>query len=222
MDPSSLKKFELFKDVDESKLNKIAPFTMLVEFAEGKTVIQEGGFSNDFYAIESGSARVERGGEAIAELGPGDVFEVTANSRATYQDEVTLAITRAACHHPGVHPTVSVTAPREVGGATTVHRGVSELKLLVGYPNDWFRRNVAAARNTPGLAALTAFLLRRARLRAGLTLAEAAKRLGAKSLNAYARYEQGRAVPTVVKLSKLLAAVAPARDFVISESRARA
>jgi len=70
-------------------------------------------------------------------------------------------------------------------------------------------------------AALTAFLLRRTRLRAGLTLAEAAKRLGAKSLNAYARYEQGRAVPTVVKLSELLAAVAPARDFVLSESRSR-
>jgi len=74
MDPSSLKKFELFKDVDESKLNKIAPFTMLVEFPEGKTVIQEGGYSNDFYAIESGTAKVERGGETIADIGPGDVF----------------------------------------------------------------------------------------------------------------------------------------------------
>jgi hypothetical protein len=70
-------------------------------------------------------------------------------------------------------------------------------------------------------AALTACLRRRTRLRAGLTLAEAAQRLGAKSLNAYARYEQGRAVPTVVKLSKLLLAVAPARDFVLSESRRR-
>ena len=74
MDPSSLKKFDLFKDVDESKLSKIAPFTMLVEFPDGKTIIQEGGYSNDFYAIESGTAKVERGGETIAELGPGDVF----------------------------------------------------------------------------------------------------------------------------------------------------
>ncbi len=74
MDPSSLKKFELFKDVDESQLGKIAPFTMLVEFPEGKTIIQEGGFSNDFYAIESGTAKVERAGEPIAEIGPGDVF----------------------------------------------------------------------------------------------------------------------------------------------------
>lgn len=69
-------------------------------------------------------------------------------------------------------------------------------------------------------ATFTAFLLRRARLKAGLTLAEAAKRLGAKSLNAYARYEQGRAVPTVVKLSHLLSAVA-AHDFVLTDSRSR-
>ena len=74
MDTASLKKFDLFKDVDESKLSKIAPFTMLVEFPAGKKIIQEGGFSNDFYAIESGTATVERAGEAIADLGPGDVF----------------------------------------------------------------------------------------------------------------------------------------------------
>ena len=74
MDPSQLKQFDLFKDVPEDKLNKIAPFTMLVSFSEGKTIIQEGGFSNDFYAIEDGTARVERAGEKIAELGPGDIF----------------------------------------------------------------------------------------------------------------------------------------------------
>ena len=74
MDPSQLKRFALFKDVDESKLNKIAPFTMLVEFPAGKTVIQEGGYSNDFYAIDEGTVSVERAGEKIAELGPGDIF----------------------------------------------------------------------------------------------------------------------------------------------------
>ncbi len=66
---------------------------------------------------------------------------------------------------------------------------------------------------------LTALLLRRARLRAGLSLAEVAARLGAKSLNAYARYEQGRAVPTLTKLTELYAAVAPRGDFVLSECR---
>jgi predicted RNase H-like HicB family nuclease len=70
-----------------------------------------------------------------------------------------------------------------------------------------------------GEAPLTALLLRRERQRAGLTLAQAAERLGSKSANAYARYEQGRAIPTVVKLSQLLAAVAPKGDFVLVESR---
>jgi hypothetical protein len=71
-------------------------------------------------------------------------------------------------------------------------------------------------------AALTALLLRRARLNAGLSLAEVAARLGARSLNAYARYEQGRATPSVEKLSQLLSAVIPGRDFVLIESRASA
>jgi hypothetical protein len=67
-------------------------------------------------------------------------------------------------------------------------------------------------------AALTALMLRRLRFRSGLTLAEVATRLDSRSLNAWARYEQGRAVPTIAKLSELFAAVAPGKDFVISES----
>ena len=67
-------------------------------------------------------------------------------------------------------------------------------------------------------AALTALLLRRARQRSGLSLAEVAKRLGATSTNAYARYEQGRSMPTVQKLSQLFGAVSPDRDFVLVES----
>jgi hypothetical protein len=71
-------------------------------------------------------------------------------------------------------------------------------------------------------AALTALLLRRERLKSGLSLAQVASRLGSKSLNSYARYEQGRATPSVQKLSQLFSAVAPHGDFVLSESTARA
>jgi Helix-turn-helix. len=38
--------------------------------------------------------------------------------------------------------------------------------------------------------------------------------LGQRSKNAYARYEQGRAMPTVEKLERLLEAVAPDRKIV--------
>jgi predicted transcriptional regulator len=70
-------------------------------------------------------------------------------------------------------------------------------------------------------AVLTALLLRRARLKAGLSLEEVAARLGAKSLNSYARYEQGRSMPSVEQLTRMFSAVAKSREFVIMESRAR-
>ena len=69
------------------------------------------------------------------------------------------------------------------------------------------------------LPALIAFFLRRQRKKRGLTLEEAARRLGASSINAYARYEQGRSVPTVEKFRQLLKALSPDVDFVLSESK---
>ena len=74
MDVSQLKTVPLFAEVPDESLSKIAPFTKVDEFADGKEVIREGGFSNDFYVITEGSAKVERDGEHLADLGPGDVF----------------------------------------------------------------------------------------------------------------------------------------------------
>ena len=67
---------------------------------------------------------------------------------------------------------------------------------------------------------LISLLLRRKRELSGLSLSQAAKRLGASSRNAYARYEQGRSNPTIDKLNELLYAVCPDADFVIKESAA--
>ena len=64
------------------------------------------------------------------------------------------------------------------------------------------------------IGVLLALLLRRQRERRGLTLAQAAERLGQRSRNAYARYEQGKAMPTVEKLEQLLAAIAPGQTIV--------
>jgi CRP/FNR family transcriptional regulator, cyclic AMP receptor protein len=74
VDVSLLKTIPLFADVPDDKLAKIAPFAETDEFAEGQVVVKEGGYSNHFFAIEDGTAKVERDGEHIADLGPGDVF----------------------------------------------------------------------------------------------------------------------------------------------------
>ena len=74
MDVSLLKGIPLFAGVPEEKLQKIAPFATTDEFAEGQVVVKEGGYSNHFYAIEEGTAKVERDGKHLADLGPGDIF----------------------------------------------------------------------------------------------------------------------------------------------------
>ncbi|MBI5815573.1 MAG: helix-turn-helix domain-containing protein [Nitrospinae bacterium] len=55
-----------------------------------------------------------------------------------------------------------------------------------------------------------AFVLHRLRDAAGLTLEDVTQKLGAKSLNAYARYEQGRSEPTVSKIEELVSAITDA------------
>jgi hypothetical protein len=65
-------------------------------------------------------------------------------------------------------------------------------------------------------------LLKRQRQVSGLSLAAAAERLGAKSRNAYARYEQGTSVPSIEKLDELLQAVSLGQDFVLLPSPLKA
>ena len=74
MDVSQLKRVPLFADTDDEKLKKIAPWVKVDEFAEGRVVMKEGGYSNDFFVIEEGTAKVERDGQHLADLGPGDVM----------------------------------------------------------------------------------------------------------------------------------------------------
>jgi CRP-like cAMP-binding protein len=74
LDVSLLKTIPLFADVPDDKLRKIAPFAETDEFADGQVVVKEGGYSNHFFAIEEGTAKVERAGEHLADLEPGDVF----------------------------------------------------------------------------------------------------------------------------------------------------
>jgi CRP/FNR family transcriptional regulator, cyclic AMP receptor protein len=74
VDVSQLKRIPLFSDVPDDALQKIAPFATTEEWPEGKEIVKEGGFSNHFYAIEEGSAKVERGGEHLADLKEGDIF----------------------------------------------------------------------------------------------------------------------------------------------------
>jgi CRP/FNR family cyclic AMP-dependent transcriptional regulator len=74
LDVSQLKRVPLFQEVPDDKARQVATFAVSEEHPEGSVVVKEGGYSNHFYAIEDGTAKVERDGEKLADLGPGDVF----------------------------------------------------------------------------------------------------------------------------------------------------
>lgn len=59
------------------------------------------------------------------------------------------------------------------------------------------------------------FILRRIRMAHNLSAREVAKRLNSSSPNSYARYEQGKATPTLKKLEELLRAINPTIEPVL-------
>ena len=73
MDPARLKKIPVFADLDDDALGHIAALAAEVSVPDGKELVREGDYSYDVLAVEEGTARVERNGQPIADIGPGDV-----------------------------------------------------------------------------------------------------------------------------------------------------
>jgi cAMP-dependent protein kinase regulator len=74
MDPARLKKIPVFADLSEDERDHVAALAAEVSVPASKELVREGDYSYDVLAIEEGTARVDRHGEHIADLGPGDVF----------------------------------------------------------------------------------------------------------------------------------------------------
>lgn len=73
MDAARLKKIPVFADLSDADLETVATLASEVSVPAGKELVREGDFSYDLLAIEEGTAKVERDGSQIADLGPGDV-----------------------------------------------------------------------------------------------------------------------------------------------------
>jgi CRP/FNR family transcriptional regulator, cyclic AMP receptor protein len=73
VDPARLRNIPVFSDLTDDELESIAALAAEVSVPEGKELVREGDYSYDVLAIEEGTASVERHGEHLADLGPGDV-----------------------------------------------------------------------------------------------------------------------------------------------------
>ena len=74
MDSSRLKQIPVFQNVPDEELKEISTFADEESVGEGERLVNEGDFSYEFMAIEEGEAEVQREGETVATLGPGDFF----------------------------------------------------------------------------------------------------------------------------------------------------
>lgn len=88
------------------------------------------------------------------------------------------------------------------------------IELLIDHTDFEVRVHVAKKGQQLSLSAndpdrLIALMLRRQREKYGLTLEQMAQRLGSTSPNTFARYERGKARPTLAKLLELMKAIDP-------------
>jgi CRP/FNR family cyclic AMP-dependent transcriptional regulator len=74
MDKARLREIPLFANLDDHDLQVIATFANETSVSEGDVLVREGDFSYELMAIEEGTAAVERDGQTLATLGPGDFF----------------------------------------------------------------------------------------------------------------------------------------------------
>lgn len=74
MDAARLKGIPVLADLTDEERDAIASLAAEVSVPAGKELVREGDYSYELLAIEEGTAKVEKGGALIAELGPGDII----------------------------------------------------------------------------------------------------------------------------------------------------
>jgi CRP/FNR family cyclic AMP-dependent transcriptional regulator len=120
MNQGRLKNVPIFSTMSKKELAVVAQQTDDIDVPAGKVIAREGDFGDEFFVIDDGNAEVTRGGERVAELGPGDFFGEIAlleaerrNATVTATSAMRLIVmTRASFRaldrsSPKVHETVA-------------------------------------------------------------------------------------------------------------------
>jgi CRP/FNR family transcriptional regulator, cyclic AMP receptor protein len=72
MDERRLASIDLFSSLSKRERSEIASRAEEIDVAEGTNLVREGEFAYEFFVILEGSSEVLRGGDHVADLGPGD------------------------------------------------------------------------------------------------------------------------------------------------------
>lgn len=71
---SWLRKVPMFAELSPRAVGLIADRVAEIEFPAGRYIVRQGQVGTGAYLIVSGRVRVERGGETLSRLGPGEIF----------------------------------------------------------------------------------------------------------------------------------------------------
>ena len=74
MDADRLQSLPPFNWLPDDVRERFSVWVVEVKVDEGKHLAEQGDYAYELFAIEDGQAEVQRDGEKIAELGPGDFF----------------------------------------------------------------------------------------------------------------------------------------------------
>ena len=74
MNMRRLAELPLFSGLDAEALKEIGSAVTEESVESGRVIVREGDYSQDLTIIDEGTARVERDGQELARLGPGDTF----------------------------------------------------------------------------------------------------------------------------------------------------
>src|SRR5262245_50167369 len=97
--PDRLQSLPLFSTLSGGELEQVGRLFEHREVSSGSTLTSEGASGYSFFVIEKGTVRVERSGELLETLGPGDFFGETAilsgeprNATVTADSQVDLLV----------------------------------------------------------------------------------------------------------------------------------
>ena len=101
IDPATLAELELFEGVCEAVVARVSVWGQELRVAAGDELVRRWASARDFFVIVDGEADVERDGQLLARLGPGDFFgEIAAlDWGAGYGYARTASVTAATALH---------------------------------------------------------------------------------------------------------------------------
>ena len=99
MNMRRLAELPLFEGLDDNALRQVGAAVSEESVESGRVLVREGDYSQDLTIIDEGTARVERDGRELAQLGPGDMFGEAGLLQKSMRNATVVATTDVRMIH---------------------------------------------------------------------------------------------------------------------------